>query len=158
MVTWGKFAASNPILAAKGEDLLFQFGVGLAFIATTRKNGAPRLHPLCPVRSGEGLYVLIAPLSPKKWDLLRDGRYALQTFPEARKDSDEYYLSGRASLIDDPAKKDAVLKDAKHFASKEEILFELLIERAMHTIWEGFGTPDFRPVHTKWSAGSNHEN
>ena len=155
MITWGQFTASNPILAAKGDDLLFQFGVGLAFIATTRKDGAPRLHPLCPVRSGEGLYVLIAPESPKKWDLLRDGRYALQTFPEPRNNSDEFYLSGTAQPIDDPVIKDTVLKDAKHFASAEEALFELLIDRSMHTVWEGFGTPDFRPVHAKWSAGSD---
>lgn len=155
MVTWGQFAAENQALVEKGERLLFQFGVGLAFIATVRKDGAPRLHPLCPVRSGEGLYVLIASESPKKWDLLRDGRYALQTFPEAKKDSDEFYLSGLARSIDDPAIKDSVLRDAKHFASPEEALFELLIERAMHTIWEGFGTPDFRPVHTKWSANQD---
>jgi hypothetical protein len=158
MVTWGQFAAQNQALADKGERLLFQFGVGLAFIATIRKDGAPRLHPLCPVRSGEGLYVLISPESPKKWDLLKDGRYALQTFPEARKDSDEYYLSGRAQPINDPGIKDAVVSDAKHFASREEALFELLIERAMHTIWEGFGTPDFHPVHTKWSASSYQGN
>ena len=153
MVTWGQFTASNPILAAKGENLLFQFGVGLAFLATVRKDGAPRLHPLCPVRSGEGLYILIAPESPKKWDLLRDGRYALQTFPEAKKDSDEFYLSGVARAIADPGIKDAVLKDAKHFASQDEALFELLVERVMHTVWEGFGTPEFHPVHTKWLTG-----
>ena len=153
MVSWKQFTDSDPALAAKGESLLFQFGVGLAFLATIRADGAPRLHPLCPVRSGEGLYVLIAPESPKKWDLLRDGRYALQTFPEARKDSDEFYFSGTAQPIGDPVIKDAVLKDAKHFASAEEALFELLIDRAMHTIWEGFGTPEFRPVHMKWSEG-----
>ena len=153
MVTWKQFTVSDPELAAKGESLLFQFGVGLAFLATIRADGAPRLHPLCPVLSNGGLYVLIAPKSPKRWDLLRDGRYALQTFPEARKDSDEFYFSGTAQPIGDPVIKDAVLKDAKHFASAEEALFELLIDRAMHTIWEGFGTPEFRPVHTKWSEG-----
>ena len=158
MVTWSQFAVSNPELAATGERLIFQFGVGLAFFANLRKDGAPRLHPLCPVWSGEGLYVLIAPESPKKWDLLRDGRYALQTFPEPRKDSDEFYLSGTAYPMDDPAIKDAVLKDAKHFASAEEALFELLIERVMHTIWEGFGTPDFHPVHSKLSLDSDREN
>ena len=153
MVTWKQFTVSDPELAAKCESLLFQFGVGLAFLATIRADGAPRLHPLCPVLSNGGLYVLIAPKSPKRWDLLRDGRYALQTFPEARKDSDEFYFSGTAQPIGDPVIKDAVLKDAKHFASAEEALFELLIDRAMHTIWEGFGTPEFRPVHTKWSEG-----
>jgi hypothetical protein len=151
MVTWKQYSVSNPALAAKGESLLFQFGVGLAFMATIRADGAPRLHPLCPVLSNGGLYVLIAPNSPKRWDLLRDGRYALQTFPEARKDSDEYYLSDQAMLVEEPSVFKEVLEDAKHFASKDEILFELMVDRVMHTVWEGFGTPEFRPVHTKWS-------
>lgn len=54
-------ADSNPSLAELGEGLLFQFGVGLAFLATIRKDGAPRLHPVCPVLSNEGLYVLVIP-------------------------------------------------------------------------------------------------
>ena len=153
MVTWKQFAVSNPSLAKVGEGLLFQYGVGLAFLATIRKDGAPRLHPVCPVLSNEGLYVLVMPTSPKKWDLLRDGRYSLQSFPQARPDSDEFYLSGKARVIEDSAIFEAVFNDAKHHASKDEILFELLIERAMHTKWEGFGTPAYRPIYTKWSEG-----
>ena len=154
MVTWKQFANSDPILAKVGEKLLFQFGVGLAFLATVRKDGAPRLHPVCPVLSTERLYVFITPESPKKWDLLRDGRYSLQSFPEARKDSDEFYLSGKAEAVESPEIVESVLDDAKHMANREEVLFELLIERAMHTIWEGFDTPEFGPVHNKWSAGA----
>jgi hypothetical protein len=150
MVTWKQFADSDPSLAQAGEDLLFQYGVGLAFFATIRRDGAPRLHPLCLVRSAAGLYVFIMPQSPKRWDLLHDGRYALQSFPEARPDSDEFYLSGKAKLIENPGVFDTVFNDARHQVSPGEALFELLIERAMHTSWEGFGTPDFRPVHTKW--------
>ena len=70
MVTWHEFAAAEPELAAAGRSLLFQFGVGLAFLATVRKDGAPRLHPLCPVLSNDRLFVLITPTSPKRYDLL----------------------------------------------------------------------------------------
>jgi hypothetical protein len=91
------------------------------------------------------------PTSPKKWDLLRDGRYALQSFPQARPDSDEFYLSGKVKVIEDSTIFESVFNDAKHYASEDEILFELLIERAMHTRWEGFRTPDYRPIHAKWS-------
>lgn len=153
MVTWVQFAVSNPSLAKIGEDLLFQYGVGLAFLATVRKDGAPRLHPVCPVLSNAGLYILVIPKSPKKWDLLRDGRYSLQSFPQDRPDSDEFYLSGKAKVIEDPSISESVFNDAKHEASKDEVLFELLIERAMHTKWEGFGTPEYRPVNAKWSEG-----
>jgi hypothetical protein len=154
MVTWKQFMQSNPYLAKQGESQFFQYGVGLAFLATIRKDGAPRVHPVCPVISNGGLYILITPQSPKKWDLLRDGRYSLQAFPQDRPDSDEFYLSGYAELIENLRLFESVFDDAKHMANREEVLFELLIERAMHTIWEGFGTPEFGPVHNKWSAGA----
>lgn len=99
VVTWGEFAASAPNLAEAGRGLRNQFGVGLAFLATVRADGAPRLHPVCPVLLDEHLYVFITPDSPKRYDLARDGRYALQTFPQPKPGSDEFYVAGRARLV-----------------------------------------------------------
>jgi hypothetical protein len=96
--------------------------------------------------------VLILPNSPKRKDLEVDGRYALQAFPQAKPDSDEFYLSGIARLIEDSKLRASVLADAKHHASPDEILFELEIDRAMHTRWEGFGTPDYHAIHAIWKA------
>jgi hypothetical protein len=152
MVTWKDFAAAEPALAASGRALLFQFRVGLAFLATVRKDGAPRLHPVCPVLSGEQLHVLIAPASPKRHDLMRDGRYALQTFPQPKPGSDEFYVAGTARLVEDPATRATVLADAQHMADASETCFELLIDRVMHTWWENVLTPAMRPVHQKWRA------
>jgi nitroimidazol reductase NimA-like FMN-containing flavoprotein (pyridoxamine 5'-phosphate oxidase superfamily) len=150
LISWKAFSRSFPELASKGEELINQFGVGLSFLATVRKDGAPRLHPVCPVFSDERLYVLVLPSSPKRWDLKRDGRYAMQSFPEAKPDSDEFYLSGKAREIKDTNVRAAVLADAKHHASEDEYLFELLLDRVMHTQWEGFGTEDYRPIQIKW--------
>jgi hypothetical protein len=155
MLNWKHFSEANPSMAKTGEEILFQFGVGLAFMATIRKDGAPRLHPLCPVLSQGKLYILVAPASPKKWDLLRDGRYAMQTFPQARPDSDEFYFTGIATAVEDQGIFESVIADARHVASEEEVLFELLVNRVMHTRWEGFGTPDYKPIHEKWSAGTD---
>ena len=152
MVTWNELAAAAPDLAETGRALLNQFGVGLAFLATVRGDGAPRLHPVCPVFSGDRLFVLITPASPKHGDLLRDGRYALQTFPQPKPGSDEFSLAGRARAIDDLATRARVVKDAKHKADPSETLFELLIDRAMHTRWEHVLTPEMRSVHVKWRA------
>src|SRR5215510_11382529 len=102
MVTWRELAAAAPDLADIGRSLLFQFKVGLAFLATVRRDGAPRLHPVCPVLSNGRLFVLITPTSPKRDDLLRDGRYALQSFPQPKPGSDEFYIGGSAALVDDP--------------------------------------------------------
>lgn len=152
MVTWMEFAQADPALAEAGSNQLFQYGVGLAFLATVRSDGSPRLHPVCPVLSDSRLYILVIPNSPKRWDLQRDGRYSLQAFPQDRPDSNEYYLSGIAHLVNDLEKKSTVLADAKHHASADEIPFELLIERAMLTTWEGFGTPEYHSRHTIWKA------
>lgn len=84
MVTWKEFAAAAPDLAGLGQAQLNQFSVGLAFLATIRLDGAPRLHPVCPVISDDRLFVLVTAASPKRRDLLRDGRYALQTFPQPK--------------------------------------------------------------------------
>jgi hypothetical protein len=152
MVPWKEFAAAAPELAEAGRSLLTQFGVGLAFLATVRKDGAPRLHPVCPVLSNDRLFVLITPASPKRHDLHRDGRYALQTFPQPKPGSDEFYLAGKAVLVEDAATRGAILRDAKHMADASEIPFELWIDRVMRTRWENVLTPQMRPVHQTWRA------
>ena len=154
MVTWKEFAAAEPDLADVGRSLLFQFKVGLAFLATVRRNGAPRLHPVCPVLSDNRLFVLIIPTSPKRHDLRRDGRYALQTFPQPKPGSDEFSIAGKAVGVDDPAVRAAILRDAKHMADASEISFELWIEHVMHTRWENVLTPQMRSVHRKWRAAA----
>ena len=152
MVTWKEFAAAAPALAEAGRSLLNQFGVGLAFLATVRKDGAPRLHPVCPVLANDRLFVLITPASPKLHDLQGDGRYALQTFPQPKPGSDEFYLAGKAFLVDDASARAAVLREAKHMADASEIAFELWIDRVMHTRWENVLTPQMRPLHQTWRA------
>src|SRR2546428_6713712 len=152
MVTWKEFAAAAPALAEAGRSLLNQFSVGLAFRATVRKDGAPRLHPVCPVLSSDRLFVLITPTSPKRHDLLRDGRYALQTFPQPKPGSDEFYLAGKALLVDDAAARANILRDAKHMADASETAFELWIDRVMHTTWDHVLSPQMRSKHRKWRA------
>jgi len=150
MVTWKEFAAAEPDLAETGRSLLFQFKVGLAFLATVRRDGAPRLHPVCPVLSDGRLFVLITPHSPKRADLLQDGRYALQSFPQPKAGSDEFFIAGRALLVDDSTARADILRDAAHMADASETAFELLIDRVMHTRWEHVLTPQMRSVHKKW--------
>jgi hypothetical protein len=152
MVTWKELAAAEPDLADVGRSLLFQFKVGLAFLATVRRDGAPRLHPVCPVLSSDRLFVLITPTSPKQHDLLRDGRYALQTFPQPKAGSDEFAISGKAVLVEDSAVRAEILRDAKHMADASETAFELWIDRVMHTRWENVLTPKMCSVHKKWRA------
>ncbi len=155
MVSWEVLCAENPDIAQRGEALLFQFGIGLAFFATLRKDGAPRLHPISPVISQGRLYALIGTTTPKYHDLRRDGRYALQAFPPPGDDATgEFYLTGRAVYVEDPALAGRVLHDAKHPPAADEVVFELLLDRAMYTHWERGEGGKMRKISRKWRAAA----
>ena len=95
MVSWGNFRTVRPDLEAAGRERFYQFGVGLAFLATVRPDGGPRLHPMCPVIDGDELYAFLIP-SPKRSDLHRDGRYAMHSFP-ADDNEDAFSIRGSAT-------------------------------------------------------------
>ena len=140
-------------MAEAGKKLLYQFGPGLAFLATVRKDGAPRLHPICPTVVDDRLYALILPSSPKCGDLKRDGRYALHTFPPKDRD-DEFLVMGRAAVVDDPAQEARVRQDqvARGMKSSEdEALFGFEIDRVMYAKYPG-GHGTFPPKYTVWRA------
>lgn len=152
MATWNEFETDAPDLAEAGKKLLYQFGVGLGFLATLRKDGAPRLHPICPTVVDGRLYALIGP-TPKRADLKRDGRYALHTFPAVEVD-DEFLVMGRAKFIDDPAIADAVRNDlvARGMTSiADELTFEFGIERVMHAKYPG-GHGTWPPKYSIWKG------
>ena len=155
MQTWHEFSVGDPELAALGEKLLLQFRphVGLAFLATLRKDSAPRLHPISLVFSKGHLYVLMLPTSPKCSDLKRDGRYALQAFPPPKNDDNqEFYLAGRAERIRDLEMRQALIAATKIHVEENEVLFELLVDRAMYSKLKNRGTPEEHPLHRKWRA------
>jgi len=149
-LAWQAFATAAPKIAAEGQRLLYQFGIGLAFIATTRKDGGPRLHPCCPLIADGHLYVFITGASPKRFDLERDGRFALHANPPAEND-DEFYCTGRARKVADARLRAAIAKQAKHNVRDDEVLFELSIERALYTTWVNPRQPDTQPIYSKWS-------
>ncbi len=159
MLTWGDFRNEEPALAEAGRDLLYHFGVGLAFLATTRKDGAPRLHPICVVMAGDGLYGLIIP-SLKLKDLLRDGRYALHSYPMEHNE-DAFYVTGRAEERPDAATRSGVIDaflrepgrtgpplEVSQFA--DQTLVEFLLDTCLLTRTSGHGDP--QPRHAVWKA------
>ena len=154
MATWSEFEQAHPTMAAAGRKLLYQFGIGLGYLATVRKDGGPRVHPICPILCNGGLYGLIA-TSPKQRDLLRDRRYALHTFPSKDVD-DEFYVTGRAVHLDDPALADrvrAAFLATGGTSTNDELLFEFHIEHALLSTYKKRGEPNnWPPKYTKWHA------
>ena len=150
MLTWLEFSEARPDIAGPGEKLLYQFGLGLGFIATVRRDGGPRVHPICPHIHEGHLYFFAVGTSPKRYDLDRDGRYALHAFPPAEND-DEFYCAGKATAITDPSLRHRIAGLAKHSVQDDEVLYELRIDRALHTTWENPRQPDTRAIKTKWT-------
>ena len=152
MVTWSQFKVQAPDLAEAGRKLIHQHGIGLAYLATLRKDGAPRLHPICPTVFEGGLYALIGP-SHKRRDLLRDNRFALHSFPCPEVD-DEFLVMGQARRINDATLYARVLEDLTSHGMKstdDEMLFEFQIERAMHAGYSG-GHGTWPPKYSVWTA------
>ena len=156
MITWTEFERQQPALAGAGRAMFYQHGIALGFLATVRKDGGPRVHPVCPVLSPAGLHVLILP-GPKRGDLRRDGRYSLhsETFAPPRED-DGFAVSGRATEVADRARRgivrDQVLADfgALWPDFDELTLFELSVASCLLTLTQ----PDeaFPKGPTIWKA------
>jgi len=151
MASWQELENADPEMAEAGRKLLYQFGPLLAFLATLRKDGAPRLHPICPTVVNGRLYALILPTSPKCGDLMRDSRYALHTFPPEKVD-DEFLVMGRASHVPSRTVADAIRRDqiARGMTStNDEEAFEFAIERVMWAKYPG-GHGTWPPKYTVW--------
>jgi len=112
---------------------------------------------MCPLLTNESLCAFIIP-SPKQRDLVRDGLFALHSFP-MEDNEDAFYITGRATVITDTERR---ARFAAQFVneritvgvtepSADHKLFELMIERAMLTRTTGHG--DHEPIHTIWPPG-----
>ena len=150
MVTWSEFAQAEPEMATTGQQLLYQFGPGLGYIATVRRDGGPRVHPCCPIISEGNLWVFVLTRSPKGKDLLRDGRYALHAFPKPDLD-DEFYVSGTVRVVDDESTRTTVAAaTVANVGEQEETLFALDLERAMLATYTH--RPQWPPAYRIWRA------
>jgi len=154
VATWRDVVDQRPDLAQAGTALLYQHGVGLAFMATIRPDGRPRLHPVCPLLNDNGMFAFIIP-SPKQADLRRDGLYAMHSFP-CPDNEDAFYLTGRAQLVDERAVREALgtqfVEERSRFPvappASEDALFEFEIDSCLLTRTTGHGDP--APHHVVW--------
>jgi hypothetical protein len=157
MATWRDLTELRPDLATSGHALLYQVGVGLAFLATVRADGGPRLNPMCPVIAEERVFAFIVP-GPKCRDLERDGRYAMHSFP-CDDNEDAFMLTGDARRVEDPDLRARLV--AQFLGERSQLpmteadlapqtLFEFSLDRVLLTRTTGHGDP--APQHTIWRA------
>lgn len=162
MASWSEFAASEPELATAIRALLQQYGPGMGYLATVRADGGPRVHPVSPVITDEGLYCFLVD-SPKRHDLERDGRYALHSYPPEESD-DEAYVSGHAHPVTDPTVVTRLAEALRASPMVNWRLYELDIAQAMLRRHGPAGalplamTLRYPPITLKWrdpAAGSS---
>ncbi len=154
MAGWRELAEQAPELAAAAEPLLRDFT--LAYLATVRRDGGPRVHPVTITLHGAELYVFLVRRTPKATDLLRDRRYALHSFPRFENGTvgsyvdDELVLRGSAVLVDDALTRAAVADVHNDTVHDGDLLFRLGVEHAQHKTRSAG-----RAVYTRWREGQD---
>ena len=80
----------------------------IAYLATLRSDGAPRLHPFCPILASGRLFAAIPQSSPKGQDLRRDPRCVIHAQPGP--DDDELCIRARAREVTADTKTKALVE------------------------------------------------
>jgi hypothetical protein len=142
-MTWKILEEQQPELAAFGAERL---NGRVAYLATVRKDGSLRVHPMTPIIGQGHFFVFMEPTSPKGHDLRCDGRYAIHcAVSDNSGTSGEFGITGRANVIDSPELRALAVSLASYEPAERYILFEFDIESAASTIY-----PDDRPVRQFW--------
>ncbi|HEU5098997.1 MAG TPA: pyridoxamine 5'-phosphate oxidase family protein [Roseiflexaceae bacterium] len=136
-MSWQVFEEAAPATAAYAVGRL---AGRVAYLATVRPDGGPRVHPVTPIVGAGRLFLFMEPTSPKGRDLQRDGRYALHCGVEDNSGGEgEVLVNGRGVLVDAPTLRAAAIASASYQPNDRYILFELLVERVDVTIYEPGG-------------------
>jgi hypothetical protein len=131
MATWADMEARSPAVAKLGRKLLISRGRG--FLATTRCDGSPRVHAICPVIWDGRLVAGIIRSTPKYADLVRDGRFALHA-PLHEGDA-EFWVTGVAEPMSDKDVEEMMSANPSWRTPVPNAMFHLSIRTAHGTIF-----------------------
>lgn len=144
-MSWSKLESQAPDIATFAKARLHG---KVAYLATIRKDGSPRLHPFTPM-IGEGhFFVFMESTSPKRNDLLRDARYAVHcAVTDNSGESGEVIITGKARFIEDADLRAAAIRVCPYQYAERYILFEFDVEDVLTTEYlEG------KPVRKHWKV------
>lgn len=171
MATWGEFEAEAPEIAAVAHGLwpgitALHRGApppahghvfSIAYLATVRRDGAPRLHPFCPILAGGRLFAAIPRASPKGWDLRRDPRCVIHALPGP--EDDELCIRAEAHDVADDATRALVRETVERSGvggmietTTHDPLFELDLRLVEVARWLDIGQPGTRAERRQWRA------
>jgi hypothetical protein len=148
MTTWGAFAGAEPELAAFVAQRLL---AAPSYLATVQASGAPRLHPVTPIFTANGLYLFMEPTSPKGADLCERGWFTLHNgVPDYAGTGGEASVSGTGHPVDDATVRATVAATASYDPADRYKLFEL---RPTEVRCNAYGDVTL-PERRRWRASS----
>jgi hypothetical protein len=148
LVTWGEFATQEPELAAFGAERL---GAAPGYLATVRRTGAPRVHPVTPILTADGLFLFMESTSPKGQDLRERAWFALHSgVPDNQGSGGEFSVSGHGFAVEDAAIRALAADAAVYDPAERYVLFELRLTEAR---CNGYGDVTL-PAQPRWSAST----
>ncbi len=148
-MSWKQLEDEDPELAEFGATRL---NGKVAYLATVRKDGGPRVHPVTAIVGDGHLFVFMEPTSPKGHDLERDGRFAMHcSVSDSSGKSGEFILSGHAHRVDDPTLRAVAARLSSYKPAERYILFEFDVEAASSTLYPS-GGPERRHWKSQASA------
>ena len=143
--SWDDFARAAPELAGFGGERLHG---KVAYLATVRPDGAPRVHPVTPIVAQGRLFLFMEPSSPKGHDLLRGSGYALHAaVADTSGGGGEFLVRGTARPVEDVQTRAGAVAGAPYPPLARYVLFELDVVEARSTEYEGE-----RPLRRRWGA------
>lgn len=144
-IRWSDFAQREPELARFGKDRL---KAGPAYLATIRRSGAPRVHPVTPIYSEANLFLFMEPTSPKARDLEQRGWYSIHSgVPDHAGTGGEFSATGVGYRNDDPQNWKKVKEASGYEPPERYIVFEFRVSEAR---CHGYGDVAM-PTTRKWS-------
>lgn len=169
MATWAEFEAAAPELAGVADRLwpgITALDRGepvptdgpcfrIAYLATVRPDGGPRLHPFCPIIAGGRLYAAIPLASPKGHDLRRDARCVLHAMPGP--EDDELCIRALGREVRDDETRATVIEVVRSsgvggmlFSVTRDPLFEFDLQRVDVARWLDIGQPGTWAERATW--------
>ncbi len=150
-IGWGEFAEREPELARFGAGRLT---ASPAYLATVRRSGAPRVHPVTPIFTTVGLYLFMEPTSPKGRDLRERGWFAMHSgVPDNAGTGGEFNVGGRGFANDDPDLWSPVAQAAGYTPADRYVLFEFQLSEAR---CHGYGDVPL-PSTRKWAVNGSSD-
>ena len=144
-MSWNKLESQSPEIA---EFSKLRLHGKVAYLATVRKDGSPRLHPFTPIIGNGHFFVFMEPTSPKGNDLRRDARYAVHcSVTDTSGESGEVIVTGRARFIEDPELRALAVRICPYNPAERYILFEFDVEDVLTTEY-----PEGESVRKRWKV------